>query len=54
MNAINTVVENIHDPEKVSSVLDLVGKAHAVKHKVEPMYFKVQDNNLNLMNVWVM
>lgn len=41
MNAINTVVENLNDPEKVSSVLALVGKAHAIKHKVEPMYFKV-------------
>ncbi|CAN9510165.1 unnamed protein product [Ophioblennius macclurei] len=41
MNAINTVVENLHDPEKVSSVLALVGKAHAMKHKVEPMYFKI-------------
>ena len=42
MNAINTVVENLHDPEKVSAVLGLVGKAHALKHKVEPMYFKVR------------
>ncbi|KAM9770834.1 cytoglobin-2 [Menidia menidia] len=41
MNAINSVVENLHDPEKVSSVLALVGKAHAIKHKVEPMYFKI-------------
>ncbi|XP_042610399.1 cytoglobin-2 [Cyprinus carpio] len=41
MNAINTVVENLHDPEKVSSVLGLVGKAHALKYKVEPMYFKI-------------
>lgn len=41
MNAINSVVENLHDPEKVSAVLALVGKAHAIKHKVEPMYFKV-------------
>ncbi|KAJ8002060.1 hypothetical protein DPEC_G00175880 [Dallia pectoralis] len=41
MGAINTVVVNLHDPEKVSSVLALVGKAHAVKHKVEPMYFKI-------------
>ncbi|XP_077575907.1 cytoglobin-2 [Stigmatopora nigra] len=41
MNAINTVVENLNDPEKVSSVLALVGKAHAIKHKVEPMYFKI-------------
>ncbi|NXV31742.1 CYGB protein, partial [Rissa tridactyla] len=40
MGAINTVVENLNDSEKVSSVLALVGKAHAVKHKVEPIYFK--------------
>uniref|UniRef100_A0A3B3ZZI1 superoxide dismutase n=1 Tax=Periophthalmus magnuspinnatus TaxID=409849 RepID=A0A3B3ZZI1_9GOBI len=42
MNAVNTVVENLHDTEKVSSVLALVGKAHALKHKVEPVYFKRQ------------
>uniref|UniRef100_A0A8C9DU40 superoxide dismutase n=1 Tax=Prolemur simus TaxID=1328070 RepID=A0A8C9DU40_PROSS len=41
MGALNTVVENLHDPDKVSSVLTLVGKAHALKHKVEPVYFKV-------------
>uniref|UniRef100_A0A2K6AGU4 superoxide dismutase n=1 Tax=Mandrillus leucophaeus TaxID=9568 RepID=A0A2K6AGU4_MANLE len=40
MGALNTVVENLHDPDKVSSVLALVGKAHALKHKVEPVYFK--------------
>lgn len=45
MNAINSVVENLHDPEKVSSVLALVGKAHAIKHKVEPVYFKVTLEN---------
>lgn len=50
MNAINTVVENLHDPEKVSSVLALVGKAHAIKHKVEPMYFKVTSRNSPLPN----
>lgn len=42
MGAINTVVENLNDSEKVSSVLALVGKAHALKHKVEPIYFKVK------------
>lgn len=41
MGALNTVVENLQDPDKVSSVLTLVGKAHALKHKVEPVYFKV-------------
>ncbi|XP_028912874.1 cytoglobin [Ornithorhynchus anatinus] len=41
MGALNTVLENLHDPDKVSSVLALVGKAHALKHKVEPVYFKI-------------
>ncbi|CAL9700453.1 unnamed protein product [Knipowitschia caucasica] len=41
MNAINTVVENLHDSDKVTAVLALVGKAHALKHKVEPVYFKI-------------
>uniref|UniRef100_A0A3P8ZS97 superoxide dismutase n=1 Tax=Esox lucius TaxID=8010 RepID=A0A3P8ZS97_ESOLU len=41
MNAINTLVENLHDGEKVVSVLKLVGKAHALRHKVEPVYFKI-------------
>ncbi|KAK1885664.1 Cytoglobin-2 [Dissostichus eleginoides] len=41
MNALNTVVVNLNDPEKVTAVLALVGKAHAIKHKVEPMYFKI-------------
>lgn len=49
MGAINTVVENLNDPEKVSSVLALVGKAHALKHKVEPVYFKVKDGSENIL-----
>lgn len=49
MGAINTVVENLNDPEKVSSVLALVGKAHALKHKVEPVYFKVKDRSENIL-----
>lgn len=40
MTAINTLVENLHDEEKLVSVLQLVGKSHALKHKVEPVYFK--------------
>lgn len=48
MGAINTVVENLNDPEKVSSVLALVGKAHALKHKVEPVYFKVKHGSRNI------
>lgn len=49
MGAINSVVENLNDPEKVSSVLALVGKAHALKHKVEPIYFKVKGGKENFL-----
>ncbi|XP_028841720.1 cytoglobin-like [Denticeps clupeoides] len=41
MSAINTLVENLHDGDKVASVLSLVGKSHAIKHKVDPKYFKI-------------
>lgn len=41
MGAINSVVENLADAEKVATVLAIVGKSHAVKHKVDPVFFKV-------------
>ncbi|XP_071371520.1 cytoglobin-1-like [Centroberyx affinis] len=41
MNAINTLVESLDNSDKVASVLKLVGKAHALRHKVEPVYFKI-------------
>nr|XP_057906095.1 cytoglobin-1-like [Doryrhamphus excisus] len=41
MNAINTLVENLHNPDKLASVLMVVGKAHARIHKVDPAYFKI-------------
>ncbi|XP_061905440.1 cytoglobin-1-like [Entelurus aequoreus] len=41
MNAINTLVENLDDPDKMASVLKMVGKAHALRHKVDPAYFKI-------------
>lgn len=41
MNAINTLVENLDNSEKVTSVLNLLGRAHALRHKVEPVYFKI-------------
>ncbi|XP_056144508.1 cytoglobin-1-like [Lampris incognitus] len=41
MDAINTLVENLEDEDKVASVLKLVGTNHAVRHKVEPVYFKI-------------
>ncbi|XP_030263503.1 cytoglobin-1-like isoform X1 [Sparus aurata] len=40
MNGINTLVESLDNSDKVASVLKLVGKAHALRHKVEPVYFK--------------
>ncbi|XP_046869851.1 cytoglobin-1-like isoform X2 [Hypomesus transpacificus] len=40
MSAINTLVENIHNGDKMASVLLLVGRSHSLKHKVEPVYFK--------------
>lgn len=42
MNALNTLVESLDNSDKVASVLKLVGKAHALRHKVEPVYFKVK------------
>lgn len=42
MNGINTLVESLDNSDKVASVLKLVGKAHALRHKVEPVYFKVK------------
>lgn len=41
MNALNTLVESLDNSDKVASVLKLVGKAHALRHKVEPVYFKI-------------
>ncbi|KAM6913282.1 cytoglobin-1-like [Lycodopsis pacificus] len=41
MSALNTLVESVDNSDKMASVLRLVGKAHAVRHKVEPVYFKI-------------
>ncbi|XP_041851735.1 cytoglobin-1-like [Melanotaenia boesemani] len=41
MDAINTLVESIDNSEKVASVLKLLGTAHALRHKVDPVYFKI-------------
>ncbi|XP_054615614.1 cytoglobin-1-like [Dunckerocampus dactyliophorus] len=41
MNGINTLVKNLHNPEKIASVLTVLGKAHALKHEVDPAYFKI-------------
>nr|XP_033818134.1 cytoglobin [Geotrypetes seraphini] len=41
MGAVNNVVESIYDMEKLSNILGLLGKSHAIKHNVEPFYFKI-------------
>ncbi|KAI5087426.1 cytoglobin-2, partial [Silurus meridionalis] len=41
MKALNTLVENIHDGEKMASVVELVAKSHAHNHNVEPRYFNI-------------
>ncbi|XP_060946107.1 cytoglobin-1-like [Limanda limanda] len=41
MTAIDSLVGSLDDPDKMTSVLKLVGTAHAVRHKVEPKYFKI-------------
>lgn len=42
MAAINTLVESMDDPDTVAKVLKTVGRAHALRHKVDPKYFKVK------------
>lgn len=42
MAAINTLVESLDNSDKMASVLKSVGRAHALKHKVDPKYFKVK------------
>ncbi|XP_029292701.1 cytoglobin-1-like isoform X2 [Cottoperca gobio] len=41
MNALNTLVESLDNSDRMASVLKVVGKAHALRHKVEPVYFKI-------------
>uniref|UniRef100_W5LJG5 superoxide dismutase n=2 Tax=Astyanax mexicanus TaxID=7994 RepID=W5LJG5_ASTMX len=41
MSALNTLVENVNDEEKTAAVLKVVAKSHAIKHSVEPRYFKL-------------
>lgn len=42
MTAINTLVQSLDNSDTVASVLKSVGRAHALKHKVDPKYFKVK------------
>lgn len=42
MTTINTLVENIDNSDAMASALRSVGRAHALRHKVDPKYFKVK------------
>lgn len=42
MTTINTLVENLDDADAMASALKSVGRAHALRHKVDPKYFKVK------------
>lgn len=42
MTALNKLVESLDNSDAVASVLKAVGRAHALKHKVDPKYFKVK------------
>ncbi|RXN20548.1 cytoglobin 1 [Labeo rohita] len=41
MNAINTMVETLRDGDKLDTVFQQMGKSHALRHKVDPVYFKI-------------
>ncbi|XP_051569500.1 cytoglobin-1-like [Myxocyprinus asiaticus] len=41
MNALNMLVENLHDGDKLNSIFQQMGKSHAIRHKVDPVYFKI-------------
>ncbi|XP_076866392.1 cytoglobin-1 [Brachyhypopomus gauderio] len=41
MNTLSTLVENTHDAQQTASVLQAVARSHALRHGVEPLYFKI-------------
>uniref|UniRef100_A0A8C2AMD6 superoxide dismutase n=1 Tax=Cyprinus carpio TaxID=7962 RepID=A0A8C2AMD6_CYPCA len=45
MTALNTLVENLRDGDKLNTIFQQMGKSHALKHKVDPLYFKVSMRN---------
>ncbi|XP_065134344.1 cytoglobin-1 [Paramisgurnus dabryanus] len=40
MNALNMLVTNLRDVDKVNNIFTQMGKTHALKHKVDPVYFE--------------
>ncbi len=45
MTTLNTLVENLRDGDKLNTVFQQMGKSHALRHKVDPVYFKVSMRN---------
>ncbi|KAM8824615.1 cytoglobin-1-like [Synchiropus picturatus] len=41
MKAIDALVQNMDNPEKTVSKLKQLSKSHALKHKVDPVYFRI-------------
>nr|Q8UUR3.2 RecName: Full=Cytoglobin-1 [Danio rerio]AAH94999.1 Cygb1 protein [Danio rerio]AAI65894.1 Cygb1 protein [Danio rerio] len=41
LNALNTLVENLRDADKLNTIFNQMGKSHALRHKVDPVYFKI-------------
>ncbi|KAI7804069.1 cytoglobin 1, partial [Triplophysa rosa] len=41
MTALNMLVVNLRDGDKVNNIFSQMGKTHALKHKVDPSYFKI-------------
>lgn len=50
MTALNTLVENLRDGDKVNSIFNQMGKSHALRHKVDPGYFKVSISTLQTVS----
>lgn len=50
MTALNILVENLHDGDKVNNIFNQMGKTHALKHKVDPSYFKVSIPQCTALN----
>lgn len=41
MTTLNSLVENLRDADKLNTVFSQMGKSHALRHKVDPVYFKI-------------
>ncbi len=49
MTTLNTLVENLRDGDKLNTIFQQMGKSHALRHKVDPVYFKVSMRNKSMI-----